>query len=499
MTAAGGKVLGAARHPLNTADFSSFLLQAQASGADVIGLANAGGDLNNAIKQAHEFGLTAKQRLAGFVLNVTNIPSLGLEAVQNAAICTPFYWDFNDGTRDFAKRFQAAHPSKMKPNDMHAGMYAATLHLMKAMAQTKSADDGVKLIDAMKAIPTDDPLFGKGSIRIDGRKLHPVYLMTPRRLPNRRATGIISSSSRRSNRRTHGGLSTRADARSSRRERWAPATARAAMRNWLRSPTLLKLFVGQHVLNGLSVALGVMAVAAVASALFGFAAGQPATLGAISASISDFPAPWRVKAAHAADRLRARGRLDGPDPARQPVADGAGRRHRPHRLRRRHGHRLRPLGAGAQRATAGADGVRARPAAAATGARAAGGAAADRRRRGLHRPGDRRDAAGQPQRPAHDGERVDPRARRLFARRRAIHRSRPPTSSEVYGAAIRQQAALADQLQAARALLLERPRATPERVRLAATIGVLLDSFDAVVAAQCDLPRLARLAGGRRR
>jgi branched-chain amino acid transport system substrate-binding protein len=180
--AAGGKVLGSARHPLNTADFSSFLLQAQASGADVIGLANAGGDLSNTIKQAHEFGLTAKQRLAGLILNVTNIPSLGLEAVQNAAICTPFYWDFNDGTRDFAARFQADHPSKMKPNDMHAGMYAATLHLMKAMAETKSAADGVKLIDAMKAIPTDDPLFGKGSIRVDGRKLHPVYLMTAKTL-----------------------------------------------------------------------------------------------------------------------------------------------------------------------------------------------------------------------------------------------------------------------------------------------------------------------------
>jgi branched-chain amino acid transport system substrate-binding protein len=181
-TAAGGQVLGAARHPLNTADFSSFLLQAQASGADVIGLANAGGDLNNTIKQAHEFGVTAKQRLAGLILNVTNIPSLGLDAVQNAAICTPFYWDFNDGTRDFASRFQAEHPSKMKPNDMHAGMYAATLHLMKAMAETKSAEDGVKLIDAMKAIPTDDPLFGKGSIRVDGRKLHPVFLMTTKTL-----------------------------------------------------------------------------------------------------------------------------------------------------------------------------------------------------------------------------------------------------------------------------------------------------------------------------
>ena len=93
-------------------------------------------------------------------------------------ICTPFYWDFNDSTRAFAKRFQAEHPNKAMPNDMHAGMYAATFHLMKAMAQTKSADDGIKLVDAMKAIPTDDPLFGKGSIRVDGRALHPVYLMS---------------------------------------------------------------------------------------------------------------------------------------------------------------------------------------------------------------------------------------------------------------------------------------------------------------------------------
>ena len=92
------------------------------------------------------------------------------------------YWDQNEGTRAFAKRFQPLHPNKAMPNDMHAGMYSATLHLMKAMAETKSADDGVKLIDTMKAMPTDDPLFGKGSIRIDGRKLHPVYLMTTKTL-----------------------------------------------------------------------------------------------------------------------------------------------------------------------------------------------------------------------------------------------------------------------------------------------------------------------------
>ena len=182
VVAAGGTVLGSARHPLNTADFSSFVLQAQASGADVVAFANAGGDLSNAIKQAHEFNLAPKQKLAGLILNVTNIPSLGLDTVSGAVICTAFYWDFNDGTSAFAERFRALHPSKMMPNDMHAGMYAATEHLMKAMAQTKSADDGVKLVDAMKAIPTDDALFGKGSIRIDGRKMQPMYLLAAKTL-----------------------------------------------------------------------------------------------------------------------------------------------------------------------------------------------------------------------------------------------------------------------------------------------------------------------------
>jgi branched-chain amino acid transport system substrate-binding protein len=125
---------------------------------------------------SHEFGLADKQKLASLTLNVTNIPSLGLEIVQGATICTGFYWDANDGTRAFAKRFQAAHPKHMMPNDMHAGMYAATEHLIKALAVTKSASDGVKLVDEMKALPTDDALFGKGSIRVDGRKLHPMYL-----------------------------------------------------------------------------------------------------------------------------------------------------------------------------------------------------------------------------------------------------------------------------------------------------------------------------------
>ena len=177
VVAAGGKVLGAARHPVNTADFSSFLLQAQASGADVIGFANAGGDLVQSLKQAAEFGLK-KQKLAALILDVTNLPSLGLAAVQNVTVCKGFYWDQNEGTRAFASRYQAAHQQKAKPNDMHAGMYAATLHIMKALAQTKSGADGLKLVDAMKAIPTDDPLFGKGSIRADGRHIHTMYLLS---------------------------------------------------------------------------------------------------------------------------------------------------------------------------------------------------------------------------------------------------------------------------------------------------------------------------------
>jgi branched-chain amino acid transport system substrate-binding protein len=174
--ASGGKVLGSVRHPLNTADFSSFLLQAQGSGADVVAFANGGGDTNQCFKQAHEFGLTPRQKLAGFTLNVTNVPSLGLDIIQGAMLPSAFYWDANEGTRAFGQRFLAAHPKKMMPNDMHAGMYAATEHLLKAMAETKSAADGVRLVEAMKAIPTDDALFGKGSIRADGRALHPIFL-----------------------------------------------------------------------------------------------------------------------------------------------------------------------------------------------------------------------------------------------------------------------------------------------------------------------------------
>ena len=176
VVASGGKVLGMVRHPINTADFSSFLLQAQSSGADVVAFANAGGDTNQSIKQAAEFGLAPKQRLAALVFDLTNVPPLGLDAVQGLKTIQAFYWDANDATRAFGKRFAAAHPKGDMPNHMHAGMYSATAHLIKTMAQVKSAADGVKLVDAMKAMATDDPLFGKGQIRADGRHIHPMYL-----------------------------------------------------------------------------------------------------------------------------------------------------------------------------------------------------------------------------------------------------------------------------------------------------------------------------------
>src|SRR5690606_18253063 len=175
----GGEVVGAVRHPINTSDFSSFLLQAQSSGADVVAFANAGGDLTNSLKQAAEFGLgrDGKQRLVGLIFGVTNVPALGLEATAGLQSVVPFYWDLNEGTREWSKRFQARHAKKMMSNDMHAGVYASILHYLKAVDKVGSAKDGRAVVAAMKAMPTDDPLFGKGSIRAGGRKLHPMYLL----------------------------------------------------------------------------------------------------------------------------------------------------------------------------------------------------------------------------------------------------------------------------------------------------------------------------------
>jgi len=171
----GGKVLGKVRHPLATQDFSSFLLQAQASKAKVIGLANAGGDTTNAIKQAYEFGIVkGGQTLAGLLVFLTDIHSLGLEKAQGLYLTETFYWDLNDQTRAWSKRFAALHSGKYPSMDQ-AGVYAGILHYLKAVDAGKN-DDGTKVAQKMKDLPTDDVLFGKGSIRKDGRKLHPAYL-----------------------------------------------------------------------------------------------------------------------------------------------------------------------------------------------------------------------------------------------------------------------------------------------------------------------------------
>ena len=172
----GGKVLGKVRHPLNAQDFSSFLLQAQASKAKVIGLANAGGDTTNAIKQAAEFGIVkGGQSLAGLLVFLSDIHALGLPTAQGLIVTNTFYWDTNDQTRAWAKRFAGLNGGKY-PTMVHAGVYSALTHYFKAVEALKS-DDGTKVVAKMKEMPTDDPLFGKGTIRADGRKIHPAYLV----------------------------------------------------------------------------------------------------------------------------------------------------------------------------------------------------------------------------------------------------------------------------------------------------------------------------------
>ena len=171
----GGKVLGAVRHPLNTQDFSSFLLQAQSSKAKIIGLANAGGDTINSIKQAAEFGIVkAGQSLAGLLVFITDVHGLGLNTAQGLILTEAWYWDLNDSTRAWAKRFASQNSGKF-PSMNHAGVYSAVLHYLKSVEALKG-DDGSKVIAQMKKTPTDDALFGKGRIRADGRKLHDVYL-----------------------------------------------------------------------------------------------------------------------------------------------------------------------------------------------------------------------------------------------------------------------------------------------------------------------------------
>jgi branched-chain amino acid transport system substrate-binding protein len=174
----GGKVLGSVKAPLNTADFSSYLLQAQASKAKVIGLANAGGDTTNSIKQAAEFGIVkGGQKLAGLLLFLTDVHSLGLKTAQGLSLSETFYWDMNDNTRAFSKRFGERMKNHAMPTMVQAGVYSSLLHYFKALeALGGNPHDGAKVVAKMKEIPTDDPLFGKGSIRVDGRGIHPAYL-----------------------------------------------------------------------------------------------------------------------------------------------------------------------------------------------------------------------------------------------------------------------------------------------------------------------------------
>ncbi|MDZ5449758.1 ABC transporter substrate-binding protein [Labrys sp. ZIDIC5] len=175
VTAAGGKVLGSIKAPFPTSDFSSFLLQAQSSGAKVIGLANAGGDTVNAIKQAAEFGITqGGQSLAGLLIFISDVHALGLQAAQGLVLTEAFYWDLNDGTRAWSKRFAEQSGGKM-PTMVHAGVYAGVLHYLKAIEAAKSKD-AAAVMAKMKATPTDDPLFGKGEVRKDGRVTHDMYL-----------------------------------------------------------------------------------------------------------------------------------------------------------------------------------------------------------------------------------------------------------------------------------------------------------------------------------
>jgi len=171
----GGKVNGKVRHPFPSADMSSFLLQAQASKAKIIGLANAGADTINAVKQGAEFGIVkGGQQFAGLLVFITDVHSLGLNTAQGLLLTESFYWDLNDETRAFSKRFAQRHKGAM-PSMGQAGVYSAVLHYLKAVEALKS-DQGDKVVAKMKELPTEDPIFGKGRVRQDGRKIHNMYL-----------------------------------------------------------------------------------------------------------------------------------------------------------------------------------------------------------------------------------------------------------------------------------------------------------------------------------
>ena len=172
----GGEIVGSVRHPINSSDFSSFLLQAQASKANVIALANGGNDTANAIKQAQEFGIQkGGQIVVGLSTMITDIKALGLNTAQDLYVTETFYWDLTPETRAWSKRWSERNGGRY-PTMMQAGVYGATLHYLKAVAAVGSTADGRKVVDKMKEMPTDDPLFGKGTILPNGRKIHDVYV-----------------------------------------------------------------------------------------------------------------------------------------------------------------------------------------------------------------------------------------------------------------------------------------------------------------------------------
>lgn len=177
--AAGGKVLGASPYPFpGTTDFSSYLVQAQSSGAKVLGLANAGADTVNSIKQANEFGVNKSMRLAALLMFITDVHALGLNVAKGLNLTESFYWDLNDNTRAFTNRVKPKTPNNW-PNMIHAGCYSATLHYLKTahdMGAAATKKDGVATINRMKKMPVEDECFGKTTIREDGRHLVPAYL-----------------------------------------------------------------------------------------------------------------------------------------------------------------------------------------------------------------------------------------------------------------------------------------------------------------------------------
>ena len=166
---------GLVKHPLGTGDFSSFRIRAQSSGAKVVGLASGGEDMINAIKQASEFGIVqGGQSIAGLFTFITDIHALGLKLAQGLVLTEAFYWERDDASRAFAKRFAALHKGKM-PTQVHAGVYSSIMHGLKAVEAAGTKDTNTMLAK-MREMPLDDPLFGNGEVRIDGRAVHDMFL-----------------------------------------------------------------------------------------------------------------------------------------------------------------------------------------------------------------------------------------------------------------------------------------------------------------------------------